>query len=75
MPYEIKSGMEEPMQKEKNVNIDIVKIQMVRDGSIEYGKKAISKPQELAELGLKFLKNLKRSKNQINLGALQGPPF
>ena len=48
------------MQKEKNIQIDIVKIQMVRDGSIEYGKKSISKPQELAELGLKFLKNADR---------------
>ncbi|MCG6533940.1 MAG: JAB domain-containing protein [Syntrophales bacterium LBB04] len=48
------------MQKEKNTNIDIVKIQMVKDGSIEYGKKAISKPEELAELGLKFLKNADR---------------
>jgi len=48
------------MQKEQNINIDIVKIQMVRDGSIEYGKKPISGPQELAELGLKFLKNADR---------------
>ena len=52
--------MEEPMQEEKNINIDIVKIQMVRDGSIEYGKKAICKPEELADLGLKFLKNADR---------------
>ena len=48
------------MQEEKNITIDIVKIHMVRDGSIEYGKKAISKPQELAELGLKLLKNSDR---------------
>ena len=48
------------MQKEQNINIDIVKIQMVRDGSIEYGKKPISKPQELADLGLKLLKNADR---------------
>ena len=48
------------MQGEGNINIDIVKIQMVKDGSIEYGKKAISKPQELAELGLKLLKNADR---------------
>ena len=48
------------MQKEKNINIDIVKIQMVRDGSIEYGKNPISKPQELAELGLRLLKNADR---------------
>ncbi len=40
--------------------IDIVKIQMVRDGTIEYGKKPISSPQALAELGLKFLKNADR---------------
>jgi len=48
------------MQKEENTNIDIVKIQMVKDGSIEYGKKAICKPEELADLGLKFLKNADR---------------
>jgi DNA repair protein RadC len=52
--------MEESMGKETNISIDIVKIQMVRDGSIEYGKKPISKPQELAELGLKLLKNADR---------------
>jgi hypothetical protein len=33
---------------------------MVRDGSLEYGKKPISKPEELAELGLKLLKNADR---------------
>src|SRR4030042_7058245 len=60
MHYEFESGMEEPMQKETNTKIDIVKIQMVKDGSIEYGKKPISGPQELAELGLKFLKNADR---------------
>jgi len=48
------------MPREQNVKIDIVKIQMVKDGSIEYGKNPISKPQELAELGLKFLKNADR---------------
>jgi DNA repair protein RadC len=48
------------MQKEKNTNIDIVKIQMVKDGSIEYGKNPISEPEDLAELGLKFLKNADR---------------
>lgn len=48
------------MQKETTINIDIVKIQMVKDGSVEYGKKSISKPQELAELGLKLLKNADR---------------
>ena len=49
-----------PMQEEKNINIDIVKIHMVRDGSIEYGRKPVSKPQELADLGLKLLKNADR---------------
>ncbi len=44
----------------KNISIDIVKIQMVKDGSIEYGKKQISGPQELAELGLKLAKNSDR---------------
>ncbi len=48
------------MQKETSTKIDIVKIQMVKDGSIEYGKKAFSKPQELAELGVKLLKNADR---------------
>jgi DNA repair protein RadC len=60
MRYEIESGKEGFVQKEKNINIDIVKIQMVRDGSIEYGKTPISKPEDLAELGLKFLKNADR---------------
>jgi DNA repair protein RadC len=60
MPYEFEPGMEGSMVKATNINIDIVKIQMVRDGSIEYGKKPISKPQELAELGLKLLKNADR---------------
>ncbi len=40
--------------------IDIVKIQMVKDGTIEYGKNPINSPQALAELGLKFLKNADR---------------
>jgi len=44
----------------RNTKIDIVKIQMVKDGTIEYGKKPISNPQALAELGLKFLKNADR---------------
>jgi DNA repair protein RadC len=48
------------MPREQNVKIDIVKIQMVRDGSIDYGKKPISKPEELADLGLKLLKNADR---------------
>ena len=48
------------MQEEENTSIDIVKIQMVKDGSIEYGKKAIRNPEELADLGLKFLKNADR---------------
>jgi DNA repair protein RadC len=53
-------GKENPMEKETNINIDIVKIQMVRDRSIEYGRRSISKPQQLAELGLKLLKNADR---------------
>jgi len=61
--------------KKEKTNIDIVKVHMVKDGSIEYGKKAIGRPQELAELGLKFLKNADRemfilvclnAKNYIN---------
>ena len=48
------------MGKEINISIDIVKIQMVRDGSVEYGNKPISGPQELAELGLKLVKNADR---------------
>ena len=42
------------------IKIDIVKIQMVKDGTIEYGKRAITNPQSLADLGLKFLKNADR---------------
>lgn len=61
MHYEIEPGREmELMEKEKSTRIDIVKIHMVKDGSIEYGKKSISKPEELADLGLKFLKNADR---------------
>jgi DNA repair protein RadC len=57
------------------IKIDIVKIQMVKDGTIEYGKKAITSPQALAELGLKILKDADRemflliclnSKNCVN---------
>ena len=43
------------MLKEKSIRIDIVKVQMIKDGTIEYGKRAIKNPQDLAELGLKFL--------------------
>ena len=46
--------------REKNTRIDIVKIQMVRDGSIEYAKNPIKNPQDLAGLGHKFLKNADR---------------
>jgi|GEM_PF-293994 DNA repair protein RadC len=62
MHYEFEpgKGVETPVAKKEKTSIDIVKIQMVKDGSIEYGKKPISGPQELAELGLKFLKNADR---------------
>jgi DNA repair protein RadC len=47
--------------KAKNLTkIDIVKIHMVKDGTIEYGKRAITNPQDLADLGLKFLKHADR---------------
>jgi DNA repair protein RadC len=48
------------MQKEQPTKIDIVKIQMIRDGTLEYGKKAIKGPQDLAELGQKFIQNSDR---------------
>jgi len=48
------------MDKEHPTKIDIVKIQMVRDGTLEYGKKAIKGPQDLAELGQKFIQNADR---------------
>ena len=48
------------MQKEQPTKIDIVKIQMVRDGTLDYGKKAIKGPQDLAELGQKFIQNSDR---------------
>jgi DNA repair protein RadC len=48
------------MQKEQLTKIDIVKIQMVRDGTLEYGKKAIKGPQDLAELGQKVIQNSDR---------------
>jgi len=48
------------MEKEKLIKIDIVKIHMVKDGTIEYGKRAIRNPKDLADLGLKFLKHADR---------------
>ena len=63
------------MQTVDPIKIDIVKIQMIKDGTIEYGKMPITSPQALAELGLKFLKNADRemfiliclnSKNCVN---------
>jgi len=40
--------------------IDIVKIKMVKDGSIPYGRNQIKGPKDLAELGFKLLKNADR---------------
>ena len=40
--------------------IDIVKLKMVRDRSVSYGQKQITGPKQLAELGLKLLKNADR---------------
>jgi DNA repair protein RadC len=66
---------EKNMDKEHLTKIDIVKIQMVKDGTLDYGKKAIRGPQDLAELGHKFIKNADReifllvslnSRNHIN---------
>ncbi len=61
---EIAGGEKMPgiVEKEpgKNISIDIVKIQMVKKGTIEYARKPISGPQELAELGLKLAKNSDR---------------
>jgi DNA repair protein RadC len=51
---------EKHMEKNHSIKIDIVKIQMVRDGTLDYGKKTINGPQDLAELGLKFIKNADR---------------
>ena len=48
------------METEKLTKIDIVKIHMVKDGSIEYGKRAIRNPKDLADLGMKFLKHADR---------------
>src|SRR5512143_1792821 len=48
------------MQTVETIIIDRVTIQMVKDGTIEYGKKAITNPQALADLGLKLLKNADR---------------
>ena len=48
------------MKAVEPIKIDIVKIQMIKDGTIEYGKMPINTPQALAELGLKFLKNADR---------------
>jgi DNA repair protein RadC len=51
---------EKGMPAEKSIQIDIVKVQMIKDGNIEYGKKAIRNPQDLAELGRKFLEKADR---------------
>jgi DNA repair protein RadC len=48
------------MEEAVNIKIDIVKVQQVKDGTIEYAKKPITNPQDLAQLGLKFLKNADR---------------
>ena len=48
------------MEKEKLIKIDIVKIHMVKDGTIEYRTKQIQNPKDLADLGLKFLKHADR---------------
>ncbi len=55
--------------------IDVVKIQAVKDGTVEYGKRHINNPRDLADLGLKFLRNADRemfiliclnTKNSVN---------
>jgi len=48
------------MLKEQPTKIDIVKIQMVRDRTLDYAKKTIRGPQDLAELGQKFIQNADR---------------
>ncbi len=48
------------MSEEENIKIDIVKIQMIRDGTIGYGKNRIENPQDLAGLGFKFLEGADR---------------
>jgi DNA repair protein RadC len=48
------------METQKLTKIDIVKIHMVKDGTIEYGKRAIRNPKDLADLGMKFLKHADR---------------
>ena len=48
------------MEMQKLTKIDIVKIHMVKDGTIEYGKRAIRNPKDLADLGMKFLKHADR---------------
>jgi DNA repair protein RadC len=51
---------EKHMEKKHPIKIDIVKIHMVKDGSLEYRTKQIKNPQDLAELGMKFLKHADR---------------
>ena len=48
------------MEERETTKIEIVRLQQVRDGTIEYGKKPLSHPLDLAQLGLKFLKNSDR---------------
>ena len=37
------------------MSIDIVKLQVIKDGSVDYGNEHISNSKELAEIGRKFL--------------------
>ena len=48
------------MEERESIKIDIIKLQQVRDGTIEYAKKPVSNSQDLAQLGLKFLRNADR---------------
>ena len=57
------------------LNISIVKLQMVKDGSIEYGRWQISEPKDIAEIGFRILDKADREifaviclnmKNRIN---------
>ncbi len=60
---------------EQPTKIDIVRIEMVRDGTLDYGKRTIRGPRDLAELGQTFIRNADReifllvcldAKNHVN---------
>jgi DNA repair protein RadC len=62
-------------QKGESMHIDVVRLEVVRDKTVEYGNKRINSPEDLATLGFKLIGNADRevfltvclsTKNTIN---------